>query len=135
MEGIALLGGYCLVRSRGPVPVARSRWPGSCAGVPAHPFLTASPVPQVAGSPLLEIAVAQWPGLGIPGARPRCPVCPAMVAGGPVPVHHLCSVASFSVAGMDAQSLPGIWLFSKPLVRGKQYCELGTIIRQKQGLT
>ena len=34
--------------------------------------------------------------------------------------------------GMDAQSLPGVWLFSKPLVRGKQYCEVGTIIRQKQ---
>ena len=30
------------------------------------------------------------------------------------------------------QSLPGIWLFSKPVVRGKQYCEVGTIIRQKQ---
>ena len=72
---------------------------------------------------------ARWPGPGgpVPVAQSRPMSCPAV----PVQADHLCSVASFSVS-MDAQSLPGIWLFSKPLVRGKQYCEVGTIIRQKQ---
>ena len=110
-----------------------ARWPGPGPG----------PGPGPAICPAHGL-VARWPGPG-PGS---CPGVGRLVARGPVPVpvlaparsrwpgpspnkaDHLCSVASFK------QSLPGIWWFyavrAKPLVRGKQYCEVGTIIEQKQ---
>ena len=100
--------------------MARSRWPG------APLLVTRSSWPG-------RLVLARWPGPG-PGYLRRlwpCPVPPVPV---PVPV-HVCPAGLVLVAvfeGMDAQSLPGIWLFSKPLVRGKQYCEVRTIIRQKQ---
>ena len=114
-----------MARSR-PVPVVPGRFKKLAGAGPAVARSCFKPV-------------ARWPGPG-PGYlrrlwwRPRPFAADSILSGpgGRVPVHHLCSVAPSRSPGMDAQSLPGIWLFSKPLVRGKQHCEVGTIIRQKQ---
>ena len=94
----------------GPVPVARSRWPG-----PGGPVLVDRSRYRFRARPVF--AVARWPG---PGPGP-----------GPGPCHLSCPWSGFG--GPDLfQENGGSTLFSKPLVRGKQYCEVGTIIEQKQ---
>ena len=111
----------------GPVPVARSRWPGHgnpVTGFGPGPFLPwpGGPVPVPVPAQVLAICPAH--GLVLV-ARAPVPVRARFGGGGPVPVpvpvlaparsrwpgpspnkaDHLCSVASFK------QSLPGKWWF------------------------
>ena len=102
----------------GPVPVARSRCPVSVARSRAAPPF---------------FAVARWPGPG-PGPGPCRLSCPGLVLvtrwrgpgpspfpwpgpGAPLPVPAPIKRITYAVwpasmsPGMDAQSLPGIWLF------------------------
>ena len=112
----------------GPVPVARSRWPGPGA---RRPFLPARwPGPGPGPGQVLAVypahglvLVARWPGPGPgsclgpgllcwrwPGPGPGRPGPGGRVA---VPIKRITYAvwpASMS-PGMDAQSLPGIWLF------------------------
>ena len=119
----------------GPLAQSRSRLlaPPLAMSCPASP----GPVPvHVCPAGLVLVAVARS------RSRSRCRLRPFAAdsilssPGGrvPVPVKRITyAVWPASVfEGMDAQSLPRIWLFSKSLVRGKQYCEVRTIIRQKQ---
>ena len=120
----------------GPVPVARYRWPGR------------GPVPVARPNPGGPRPFLPWPG----GPVPVPAVCPAhglvLVAGGPVPVPVPAPIP-VPVPVLVPSRPPGpsqlqclqAWmrnlfrcstLFSKSLVRGKQYCEVGTIIEQKQ---
>ena len=147
-----------VARSRWPGPVARSRWPGPGSPLSGPAFLPwpGGPVPVPVPAQVLPsvLPMVWWPGGPVARSRSRL-LSRCRSAGGPgpgpgpvpVPVPvlaparsrwpgpspnkaDLCSVASFK------QSLPGIWWFyavrAKPLVRGKQYCEVGTIIEQKQ---
>ena len=112
----------------GPVPVARSRWPCPtffvfCCGWPG-PGAGPGPGPPMVwfwwrGGPVLVSVPAPVPvrsacgGGAVPVLVPG--PCPCPVPGGrvPVPIKRITYAvwpASMS-PGMDAQSLPGIWLF------------------------
>ena len=152
---------FCLVRARGPVPVARSRWPGPGGPVPVArsrvarsrwpgpgtepgPFLPWPGGPVPVPAQVLAICpahglvlVARWPGPGFgSGSCPgpgqlwwRVPVlAPGRV---PVPIKRI-TYAVRPASSNLFQENGGSTLFSKPLVRGKQYCEVETIIEQKQ---
>ena len=129
MSGPGSCGPVLVAGSR--VPVARSRWPGA---VPRPLFwLPGGPVPV----PVCRLVlVARWPvpvpapvcfdgggpirpgpGLGgpVPVARSRWPGPggPVPVARVPVPIKRITYAVwpASMLPGMDAQSLPGIWLF------------------------
>ena len=105
-------GPVAVARSRpGPVPVARSRFPVPLA---RHPFLPRPggpvPVPVPRRSRLGLVLVARS------GSPMQCGQLQCLQAW----MRNL-----FQEYGCST-------LFSKPLVRGKQYCEVGIIIEQKQ---
>ena len=71
-------------------------------------------------------------------SRPRPGPCPCPVPAparsrwpGPVPIKRI-TYAVWPASSNLFQEYGGSTLFSKSLVRGKQYCEVGTIIEQKQ---
>ena len=118
--------------------MARSRWPGPGGPVPvarsraAPPFFAVARWPGPVPVPVLAVCPAQvwfwWPGGPVPVPAPVCfdgggPTRsrsrwpglggPVPVARVPVPIKRITYAvwpASMS-PGMDAQSLPGIWLF------------------------
>ena len=119
----------------GPVPVARSRWPGPAArsrcpdpGGPGGPVPVPVPVPAQVCPAHGLVLVAPWPGPGLLSrsrsalvavarsrSRSRSRSLPLPSFGGrvPIPIKRITYAvwpASMS-PGMDAQSLPGIWLF------------------------
>ena len=105
-----------MARSGGPVPVARSR-----------PRFRARPWPTRSLPSVLPMVWFWWPGAGwsrslpLPGAGGRVPV----------PIKRI-TYAVWPASSNLFQEYGGFTLFSKPLMRGKQYCEVGTIIEQKQ---
>ena len=135
---------FCLVRAPG--VVARSRSPG-----PGGPVPVAVPVSSVSGRRLPVHLSCPWSGFGGPVARSRSRLLSrsrsAFVAvarsrsrslplpgpGGrvPVPIKRI-TYAAWPASSNLFQEYGGSTLFSKPLMRGKQYCEVGTIIKQKQ---
>ena len=144
---------FCLVRSCGGgqvVPPLSGRGPGSGSGFGGPVARSRSrswsrswsgfggPVARSRSRFYGLVLVARWPGPGPgPGSCPG-PLWWRWLGPGPCPVRKRITYAVWPASmspGMDAQSLPEYGcstLFSKPLVRGKQYCEVGTIIEQKQ---
>ena len=135
----------------GPVPVARSavarsRWPGS--RYRAGPVFAVARWPGPGPGPCH--LSCPWSGFGGPVARSRSrsrllsgpgqlwwrwpgpgPV-PVLAPGRvPVPIKRI-TYAVRPASSNLFQENGGSTLFSKPLVRGKQYCEVETIIEQKQ---
>ena len=123
--------------------VARSRWPGPGSFRARRPRFCRGPVAR-SRSRSLPSAV-WWPGAPVPvpvpvpapvpgsRSRSRSRSLPLPGPAGRVPV----PIKRITYAGWPASSIPfqeygGSTLFSKPLVRGKPYCEVGTIIEQKQ---
>ena len=104
----------------GPVPVARPR------SLPSVLPWSGGPVPRSRSRSRLLCRSAPGPG---PGPGP-CP-CLVPVAGVPVPIKRI-TYAVWPASSSPFQEYGGSKLFSKPLVRGKPYCEVGTIIEQKQ---
>ena len=127
---------------RWPGPVARNRWPAHfCRGPVARSRSRSRPrsLPSV-----LPMVWFWWPGGPVPVPAP-VPVPVSFGGGGPVPVpvpvlapgRVPVPIKRITYAVRPAssnlfQENGGSTLFSKPLVRGKQYCEVGTIIEQKQ---
>ena len=120
---------FCLVRARvarswwpgpgGPVPVARSRCPAPVFAVARWP----GPGPGQVLAVYPVVLVARWPGPGPGSCLGPGPLCWRWPGPGPgppgpggrvaVPIKRITYAvwpASMS-PGMDAQSLPGIWLF------------------------
>ena len=130
----------------GPVTVTRSpvsgpvfavaRWPGPGPGPgpgPCHLSCPWWPGPDPGPGPGSCPGKGQvwwrWPGPG-PGPSRSLPL-PGPGAQVPVPIKRI-TYAVWPASSNLFQENGGSTLFSKPLVRGKQYCEVGTIIEQKQ---
>ena len=131
LSGPGSCGPVLVARSRWPGPGGRSQWPGPgglVVGPPAAPFFCCGPYRSRSRSrPRSLPSACPWSGFGGPVARPgpgsrfallAVPLSqslPLPVPGGraAVPIKRITYAvwpASMS-PGMDAQSLPRIWLF------------------------
>ena len=125
-----------MARSRWPGPgapvFAVARWPGPGPGPGPRSLPSVLPMVWWPGGPV-PVPVPARVGRLVAVARSRSRSLPLPGPGGrvPVPIKRI-TYAVWPASSNPFQEYGGSTLFSKPLVRGKQYCEVGTIIEQKQ---